>query len=38
MKITVLGAVLIAVAIISAILIIRHLDVAKQREQDKTTN
>ena len=38
MKITALGAVLIAVAIISAVLIIRHLNDKKHGEPDKAAN
>jgi hypothetical protein len=38
MRITVLGAVLIAVAIISAVLIIRHLNDKNHGEPEKTAN
>lgn len=38
MRITALGAVLIAVAIISAVLIIRYLNDKKHGEPDKTEN
>jgi hypothetical protein len=38
MRITALGAVLIAVAIISAVLIIRHLNHKNHVEPEKTTS
>ena len=38
MKITVLGAVLIAVTIVSAVRIIRHLNDKKDGEPHKSTN
>jgi hypothetical protein len=38
MRITVLGAVLIALAIISAVLIIRYLNDKNQGEPEETTN
>lgn len=38
MKITALGAVLVALAIISAVLIIRHLNDKKRGEPDQTVS
>jgi len=38
MRITVLGAVLIALAVISVVLIIRHLNDKDHGEPEKTTN
>jgi len=38
MKVTVLGAVLIALVIVSAILIIQHLNDKKPGEPDKSVN